>query len=499
MMKNMISAVATWASSAPNGILKALAALPWLVLALLLAKPAAADVSEDLPVLGDASSSLISPELERRIGRDFLKQIHAQLPTIDDPILKYYISGQLGQLVQHSQLKENLLSVVVIDSDQINAFAAPGGVVGVNLGLMLHAQDVHEYSSVMAHELAHLSQRHFARGVEESRAQALPTLASLVAAIMIGALGGGDAGIAAISASQAAAQSSQLRYSRGREQEADRIGLNTLVRAGMDPDAMSRMFERMQRNYRFSRTPPEFLLTHPLSDTRIADAKSQAREYEKRPYADSVDYSMMRARAQIEYADSTTAAVAQFEKAVRDDPESLAARYGLALAQSRAGDHASAIAAGDALFTSNSQKILYIAAYAELLIAANRLEQATRLLSHQLAINPDNAPLAALYSDALTKDQQYLEAEAVLQRQSLVNGNDVDVWYNLAEVSGKAGNIIGVHRARAEYFALHGAYHRAIQHLEYARRLVSQDNTQLHARLDQRINDLRTALRVARS
>lgn len=494
MIKYMLSALRMRASGAGAGTLKTL-----MVLVCLLAQPTAADVSEDLPVLGDASSSLISPEFERRIGKDFLKQIHAQLPTISDPILKYYVAGQLTQLAQHSQLKENLLSVVLIDSDQINAFAAPGGVVGVNLGLMLHAQDVHEYSSVMAHELAHLSQRHFARGVEASRAKTLPTLASLVAAIMIGAMGGGEAAIAAISVTQAAAQSSQLRYSRGREQEADRIGLNTLVRAGMDPDGMARMFERMQRNYRFSRTPPEFLLTHPLSDTRIADAKSQAREFEKRAYVDSVDYSLMRARAQIEYADSVSGAVVQFEKAVRDDPESLAARYGLALAHSRAGDHTSAIVAGDALFTGNPQKILYIAAYAELLIAGKRLDPAIRLLSHQLAINPDNALLAALYSDALTKNQQYPEAEAVLERQSLVNRNDVDVWYNLAEVSGKAGNIIGVHRARAEYFALHGAYQKAIQHLEYARRLVSHDNVQLHARLDQRIDDLRNALRVARS
>jgi len=460
---------------------------------------AVADVSEDLPDLGDAASSLISPELERQIGQDFLKQIHAQLPTISDPLLKYYMTGQINELVQHSQVKENLQSVVIIDSQEINAFAAPGGIVGINLGLMLYAEDVNEYSAVMAHELAHLSQRHFARGVEESREQALPTLASLLAAIMIGAMGGGDAGIAAISASQAAAQSSQLRYSRAREQEADRIGLNTLVRAGMDPDAMARMFERMQRNYRYSRTPPEFLLTHPLTDTRIADAKSQAREYERHTYVDSVDYSLMRARAQVYYAKSPADAVATFEKAVRDDPESPAARYGLALAQSLAGDHKQAIAAGDALFSSNPQKILYIAAYADLLIDAHRLDQALRLLSQQLAINPDNTLLAALYSAALTKNQQYAEAEEVLKRQSVVNSNDVDVWYNLAEVSGNAGDIVGVHRARAEYFALHGAYQKAIQHLEYARRLVREDNTQLHAKLEQRINDMRTALRVASS
>ncbi|HEY5679556.1 MAG TPA: M48 family metalloprotease [Pseudomonadales bacterium] len=465
----------------------------------LLTAAASTDVSDDLPVLGDASSSMISPELERQIGRDFLKQVHAGLPTISDPVLKHFVTRQLTDLLQYSQVRENLLGVVLIDSDQINAFAAPGGVVGVNLGLLLHAQDVHEYSSVMAHELAHLSQRHFARGVEEARSKTLPTIASLLAAIMIGAVGGGEAGMAAISASQAASQSSQLRYSRGREQEADRIGLNTIVRAGMDPDGMARMFERMQRNYRFSRTPPEFLLTHPLSETRISDAKSQAREYPQRDYADSPDYAMMRVRAQIYYAPNAAGAVAQFEKAVRDDPESVPARYGLALAQSRAGLHAEAIAGGDALFTADPQKILYIASYAELLIEAEKLDQATRLLSHHLALNPDNATLAAMYSEALIRDQRYREAEAVLERQSVVNKDDVDVWYNLAEVSGKAGNIIGVHRARAEYFALHGAYQRAIQHLEYARRLVREDNQQLHAMLDQRINDMRMALRMRRS
>ena len=467
--------------------------------ALLATTGLRADATDDLPELGDASSSLISPEMERQIGRDFLKQIHAGLPTVSDPILKYYVSGQINDLAQHSQLKDNLQGVVLIDSDQINAFAAPGGVVGVNLGLMLHAQDVHEYSGVMAHELAHLSQRHFARGVEESRSKTLPTVASLIAAIAIGVLGGGDAGIAAMSASQAAAQSSYLRYSRGRETEADRIGLNTLVRAGMDPDGMARMFERMQQSYRFTRTPPEFLLTHPLSETRIADAKTQAREYAQRDYPDSAEYGLMRVRAQVYYADAPQAAVKQFAKAVRDNPDSQNARYGLALANSRAGNHREAIAEGDALFTRNPHKILLICSYAELLIAGDKFDQANRLLSHHLSINPDNAPLAAMYADSLTKNQQYDEAEAVLQRQSLVNAQDVDVWYNLAEVSGKAGNILGVHQARAEYFALHGAYQQAIAHLEYARRLISRQDIQSHAKLNQRIVDLRTALRVARS
>ena len=480
---------------------RARAALGAALCALVLnAGPARADVAaDDLPVLGDASSSLISPEMERQIGRQFLKQLHAALPTLDDPILKYWVTWHISDLAQHSQVRDNLMQVVLIDNPDINAFAAPGGVVGINLGLLLAAEDVHEYSSVIAHELAHLSQRHFARGVEEQRAQSLPTIATLLAAIMIGAIGGGDAGMAAVSAAQAAAQSNQLRYSRTREQEADRIGINTMIRADLDPRGMSRMFERMQQAYRFTSRPPEFLLTHPLSESRIADARQQVQQQAAKPYEDSLDYALMRARARVHYADSPQTAVRQFEKAVRDEPDSVPARYGLALALSKAGQHAEALALGDELFTTNPGSILYTAAYGELLIKAKKHDQAETLLAKHLGINPDNPPLAMLYADALIQQRKYGAAEQVLARQSRLRRDDVDVWYNLAEVSGLAGDIIGVHRARAEYFALHGAYQKAISHLEYARRIVGSDDTQLLARLDQRINDLRHELRVAQS
>ncbi len=471
-----------------------------LALLTLSASPAtsAAVGNNDLPVLGDASSSLISPELEKQIGTQFLMQLNAALPTVDDPILKYWAENQIADLAQYSQLRDNLMQVVLIDSQEINAFAAPGGVVGVNLGLLLAADDVHEYSSVMAHELAHLSQRHFARGVEEQRSQAIPTIASLIAAIMVGAVGGGDAGLAAISAAQAASQSNQLQYSRTREQEADRIGLNTMVNAGLDPSGMSRMFESMQQAYRFSSRPPEFLLTHPLSESRIADARQQVQSLPRGQYQNSPDYALMRARTIVRYS-TPQAAVKQFEKAVRDQPESDAARYGLALALADAGDYPQALALGDSLFSQDRRSILHASAYAELLMKAGKFDQAERLLEEQLAINPDNMPLSMLYAETLTRQQKYAQAEEVLARQSRLRRTDVDVWYELAEVSGQAGDIVGVHRARAEFFALHGAYQKAIAHLEYARRLVDRQNTQLLARLDQRINDLRTALRVARS
>jgi predicted Zn-dependent protease len=459
------------------------------------AQPASAVGRNDLPVLGDASSSLISPELEKKIGQDFLRQVHANLRTVDDPILKYYVERQLADLAAHSALTDRSLSPVLIDSPDVNAFAAPGGVVGINLGLMLHAEDVNEYAAVIAHELAHLSQRHFARGIEEQRAQTIPTIASVIAAILLGAVGGADAGLAALSTAQAAAISNQLRYSRARETEADRIGLETMVEADLDPQGMARMFERMQRAYRYTRKPPEFLLTHPLSETRISDARSQALRYPQRTYPPDRAYQLMRARAVVHYADSPQAAVQRFEKDVRDDPENPAARYGLALALSAAGEHGQAIALAEQLQSGNPHDILYLATLAEALTNAGETDQSIPLLQNALRHYPDNPPLSMLYADALVGAERYAAAETVLEQLARTRRQDVDVWYQLAEVAGLAGNIVGVHLARAQYFELHGAYHQAIQHLEYASRLASRTNEQLHARLDQQIIDLRMAMR----
>ncbi len=473
-----------------------------LCLALLVSPSSRAITIDDLPELGDTSSSLFSPEMERRIGRDFLKQIHAALPTVSDPVLKYYAERQLFDLTEHSQLKEKVLSVVLIDSPQLNAFAAPGGVVGINLGLFLYAEDVHEYSSVIAHELAHLSQRHFARGVDQQRASTIPNIIGLLAAIAIGAAAGGDAGLAAISATQAAAQSNALRYSRGREQEADRIGLSTLQQAGLDPDGMARMFERMQRAYRHSRKPPEFLLTHPLSDTRVSDARNQAADLNARTAArqfqDSPDFQLMRARVEVRYADTPQTAVTEFRQRLRQRPDDTAAAYGLALALSAANKHVEALDTFKRIFESAPGRILYAAAQAELLINARRYTEAEQLISHQLVLNPDNPPLATLYAKALNGHKRHADAEQVLERQTRLRPEDVDLWYELAETSGLAGNVLGVHKARAEYFALHGAYPKAIQHLEYARQLVSRSDSKTVAKLEARILTLRDALEEAR-
>ena len=452
-----------------------------------------------LPSLGDASSRIVSPELEKRIGEDFLKQLHSSMKTSDDPLLKYYTESKIKELIQYSNFRDQILSIILVDNPNLNAFAAPGGVVGINLGLFLQARDIHEFSSVIAHELAHLSQRHFARGIEERKSKSLPSVASMIAGLLLGAVGGTDAALATISLAQAANQASQLRYSREREIEADRIGLQTMVNAELDPNGMSRMFERMQRAYRFTRRPPEFLLTHPLSETRIADAKNQARAYEKMEFADSVAFQMMKVKAQVSYQKNHAISTTKFLDLAQKNPKNLAYRYGLALSLSKQGLPEEALTEFNEIRKRLPNTILMLAAYAEMLIETGNHQIAQNILTKRLSISPNNVPLSMLYARSLTAMHKFNKAEEVLLKLSKVKPKDVSVWYELAETSGLAGNISGVHLARAEYFLMHGAYFRTIQHLEYAKSLIRRNNPQLKSKLSQRIQDLKTKVRMARS
>jgi beta-barrel assembly-enhancing protease len=451
-------------------------------------------VSNTLPELGDGAGGVVSLDVEEQIGKQLLRQVYAQVPTVHDPILKYYTELQLYNLAEHSELKRKQLFPVLINSQEVNAFAAPGGVVGINLGLYLTAQTLAEYSAVLAHELAHLSQRHFARQIEQQQQSALPYLAAMLASIAIAATSGSDAGMAAIATTQGLAESSQLRFSRNREAEADRVGINTLVAADLDPAAMAQMFEQMQRAYRFSRRPPEFLLTHPVTEARIADARNQAAGYPAKSYTDSPEYQMMRARAMVYYAPNPTVAVQQFKDQVERTDGAEWAYYGLILALSKAGRHDDALDTAKPLFAKHPRSLLYAATEAELLIAAGRYRDAMEILSFQLVLNPENKPLSMYYAEALNGADRHKDAEDVLQKLSVRFPDDPDVWYQLAETAGLAGDIVEVHLARAEYFVRVGNLEQSIQHLEYARGLVSPTNYRMTAMLDQRIRDLSAEL-----
>ncbi|MCY1493125.1 Beta-barrel assembly-enhancing protease [compost metagenome] len=463
-----------------------------LTLACLLASPA---MSDDLPSLGDASSSIVSPEQEFQLGRAWLSMLRNQVDTIGDPQIKDFVESSVYRLAETSDLQDHRLAFIMIRDPQINAFAAPGGVIGVNGGLLLYAQSEAEYAGVLAHELGHLSQRHFARGIEAQQRMQVPMMAAMLAGIVAAAAGAGDAGIAAIASTQAAAIQSQLRFSRQNEQEADRVGVATMARAGYDPRAMSNMFERLARQYRYESKPPEFLLTHPVTDSRIADTRNRAEQYPQGGKEDSLRYQQMRARVQLIFEESPGIAAKRFRAMLEDNPKLDAARYGLALAQIRVGQLNEAGENLKPLLAKAPNDIAYNLAQADLDITANRLKEADARVTRLLAQYPGSYPLRQAHADLLMKQNRAQDAEKVLAELSQKRPLDPDVWSRLADARTISGNAIGVHQARAEYYALTGDYRQAIEQLDFAKRRAG-GNFQLAARLDARQQEFREQERL---
>jgi len=444
----------------------------------------------NLPSLGDTSSSIMSREQEYQLGRAWLSMLRGSVRTLEDPLLKDYVETHVFSLAETSQLDDRRLTFVAIDSPQLNAFAAPGGVIGVNGGLFLHAHTEAEFASVMAHELAHLSQRHFARGLEQQQQTRIPLMTAMLASIILAASGGGDAGFAALASTQAAAIQEQRRFSRQNEQEADRIGLLNLQGAGYDPNAMPDMFERLARLSRFSQTPPEFLLTHPVSQSRIADSRNRAGQLSVEGRRDSLYYQMMRARVQLFYEDSPGLAAQRFRALLDEhDGEHAAARYGLALALIRSGQQDSAEQELEPLLAEYPDNIAVQLAQVELDSSRNRLDQALTRLDQLLRAQPDNYPLLNAKADVLLRKRDYRAAEQVTDRLARLRSDDPDVWYLVSEIRGLAKNILGVHQARAEYFMLAGDLDQADQQLDQALKRAG-DNFVISSRINARKDEI---------
>ncbi|WP_437881539.1 M48 family metalloprotease [Pseudomonas sp. LRF_L74] len=458
-----------------------------LALACVMALPTSAD---DLPSLGDASSSIVSPEQEHQLGSAWLSLLRGQVQQLPDPLLKDFVENSVYKLAETSDLKDRRLTFILIKDSQINAFAAPGGIIGVNGGLFLYAQTEGEYAAVLAHELGHLIQRHFARGIEEQQRMQIPVMAAMLAGIVAAAAGAGDAGMAAIMGTQAAAIQNQLRFSRQNEQEADRVGVTNMVRAGYDPRSMPNMFERLNRQYRYESRPPEFLLTHPVTESRIADTRNRAERYQPGGIEDSLAYQLVRARVQLAFEETPGIAGKRFRAMLDDNPKLEAARYGLALAQTKAGQLNEARAQLQQLLQKSPDDLFYNLAMVDVDITNNRIADARTRIERLRTLYPDSYPVEQTRVDLMLKQNQSKDAEQALNELVKQRPRDPDIWYQVAEVRGLAGNIIGLHQARAEYFALVGDYDQAISQLGLAKHRASS-NFPLASRIDARQQELR--------
>jgi predicted Zn-dependent protease len=457
-----------------------------LSFACLMAVPA---VASELPSFGDSSSGIVSQRQERELGHAYLSIIRGQTEQIPDPLLKNYLENTVYRLAESSEVQDRRFNFVLLKSSQLNAFAAPGGIIGVNGGLFLYAQTEGEFSSVLAHELAHLSQRHFARGVEAQQQMTLPAMAGILGGIIAMAAGAGNAGMAAIASTQAATMQAQQRFSRQNEQEADRIGMQTLENSGYDPRSMPDMFGRLLSQYRYNSRPPEFLLSHPVTESRIADTRNRAEQYPPGGVKDTTRYQLMRVRTQLIFEETPGLAAKRFDAMLTDNPKYDPARYGLAIAQIQAEQIKPAGENLKLLLDKAPNEIVYNLAQIDLDMTAKRYGDVRTRVDKLLKTFPNNYPVLQAQANLQVKLDQKVQAEATLDELVKQRPYDPEIWYQVAEIRGQNGNIIGLHQARAEYFALVGDYPQAIEQLNYAKRRAAS-NFPLAARIDARQKQL---------
>ena len=444
-----------------------------------------------LPLLGDSSSGIVSKQQEYKLGKSWLQAFRRHVELHDDPILQSYLEQLSYNLVAHSDLEDTRLTVVVVNNPTINAFAVPGGVIGIHTGIFTYANNEDQLSSIIAHEIAHLSQRHFARSMEAQRSASAISLAGLLATIIVSSQTDTDAAIATLTTAQAISANQQLRYSRNNEQEADRLGVKIMTRAGKDPGASADMLNNMLALSRYKgNRPPEFLLTHPVTERRVADTRARTHSETKRHYPENPDYYLMQARAAVVMQNDAKYSVSYFtQKVAANALQKKAAKYGLALAYSKLGDYKKARQILSSLLSRDLLNRLYIYADIENDMVAKNFKSALSKLDYQLKLNTKNYPLQSLLAETLWQNKQYRASAKVLTQLSNQRKEDPAIWYKLAEVRGLAGDISGVHKARAEYFILVGAFERAKQQLNLASKLLAYDFKQLSI-IKQRIIDI---------
>ena len=277
--------------------------------------------------------------------------------------------------------------------------------------------------------------------------------------------------------------------------EADRVGQDTMFAAGFNPNGMSALFERLVAINRFGRRPPEFLLTHPVTESRVADARGRAVRYPLRNYADNLEYQVVRSRVLGHYANDKEAYVSQSKDKLQQsllEFDRDAARYNLAIAYYENKEYNLANATLAPLLEKDPNQISYVATQAEFYTEQNEPAQAIQFLQRHMEINPDNHALVMAYIDALIEMRAFSQAAETMLQHALLRPDDHNLWFKLADTQGQAGNISAVHQSRAEFFRLIGDYRSSREQLKFAVRIETEKGSAPAelARLKQKIRDV---------
>jgi len=391
--------------------------------------------------------------------------------VIDDPLLTDYLQNLGSRLASAAGAGTGSFSFFFINRPVVNAFAGPDGYIGIYSGLVLTSQSEAELASVVAHEIAHVTQRHLMRAVEDQQRLSGPATALLIAAAFLGAQVNANLGAVAIAGVQAAAVQRQINFTRQNEEEADRIGIAALAEAGFDPFAMPGFFERLSKASRtYENNAPEFLRTHPVTTNRIADALARAERYGHKQRPDDLRFHLARARLrELDYKDPKQAA-GHFKTNLDAGRyrNRTAETYGYALALSRLGQNATARNLARNLLGQYPNQIEFIILDALLDTKLGARDDAIRNLQTAVGLHPDNLPLRVAYAEALAAAGAHKRALATLEDAVRLRRGSARVYQLMADAALKSGKKAATHRYRGEKLYEQGDLEPAIRQMQLA-------------------------------
>lgn len=382
--------------------------------AALAAMFALAVDAAELPDFGSPADAALSKSREAQIGRGVMLQLRNAGAILDDPFLTEYVTSLGSQLATHANDGSFDFTFFVVKDDRINAFALPGGFIGINSGLILSSETESELAGVLAHEISHVTQRHIARSAYDNQRTSIVSIATMLAALVLGAAADmpSDAMQGVVTASQALAAQRQINFTRSNEHEADRVGIELLANTGFDPTGMSTFFEKLGRRYGSSGYVPELLLTHPVTSDRVAEARDRARQLPRVAHTSSQTYALTKARLLALTPPTPEAAFATFQNA--DDASPATDRYGLALASMRMSLHDNAERLFRGLVAEFPSVMAFRVGQAEAMAAGGATEAALALYADAIRLFPRNGPLTTSYAQTLLAAGDAAKAHEVL-------------------------------------------------------------------------------------
>jgi beta-barrel assembly-enhancing protease len=421
-----------------------------------------------LPDLGSNGFSVLTPEKEKQLGDVMMRQTRGSLPMVYDPLMDEYINALGNRMVARANDVKFPFKFYWIQNKNINAFATLGGNIASHTGTLAIADSESEFASVISHEIAHVTQRHIARFVEAQSQQAPLTLAGLLGAIVLATVNP-EAGMAAMAATQGAAQQSAINFTRSNEQEADRIGMQIMAEAGFDPYAVPDFFRKLTEQSRFINQQLAFLQTHPLSQSRVSDTRLRAEQFKQRFIPDSQDFSLIRARvlARYHYDKQHTEAVFH-KKLAQPGGNTKANQYGLSIALLDNNKLEEAKKSIEKLLQDDKHNLYYIDVYTDILLAQGEYQQSLDMLEKQYLLRPNNQVVTLNYANAALSAKAYRLAIHLLKSLLFYKDDNILAYSLLADAYKKMEDLPRFYEAQADISYQLANYPKAIDNIDQA-------------------------------